>query len=104
MFVNVPSFSANDDAGRTTSAYFRVESFRKMSCETMNSQRFEALLDVVGVRLGLRRILADQVERLDPAVVQAGDDLVEPVPGLLRHLGPPAPANFARISGSSTGW
>ena len=39
VFVNVPSFSANDDAGSTTSAYFRVESFRKMSCETMNSQR-----------------------------------------------------------------
>ena len=38
VFVNVPSFSANDEAGSTTSAYLRVESFRKMSCETMNSQ------------------------------------------------------------------
>ena len=38
VFVKVPSFSAKLDAGRTTSAYFRVESFRKMSCDTMNSQ------------------------------------------------------------------
>jgi hypothetical protein len=37
VFVNVPSFSAKLDAGRTTSAYLRVESFRKMSWETMKS-------------------------------------------------------------------
>jgi hypothetical protein len=37
VFVNVPSFSAKLDAGRTTSAYFRVESFRKMSWDIMKS-------------------------------------------------------------------
>ena len=37
VFVNVPSFSAKLEAGRTTSAYLRVESFRKMSWETMKS-------------------------------------------------------------------
>ena len=71
VFVNVPSFSAKLDAGRTTSAYFRVESFRKMSCDIRNSRPSEPLLDVAGVRLGLRRVLADEVERLDPAVVEA---------------------------------
>jgi hypothetical protein len=51
--------------------------------------RLEALLDVVRVRLRLRRVLADQVERLDTAVVQAGDDLVEAIAGHGRHLDPP---------------
>ena len=37
VFVNVPSFSAKLDAGSTTCAYLRVESFRKMSCEMRNS-------------------------------------------------------------------
>ena len=49
----------------------------------------EALLDVVGVRLGLGRVLADQVERLHAPVVEPGDDLVEPVARRLRHLHPP---------------
>ena len=37
--VNVPSFSANTAAGKTTSAK-RVVSLRKGSCTTMNSQSF----------------------------------------------------------------
>ena len=35
-FVNVPDFSRNDEAGRTTSAYF-VVSFSKISWQTRNS-------------------------------------------------------------------
>ena len=49
----------------------------------------EAFLDVLGVRLGLRRVLADQVQGLDAPVVQAGDDLVEAVAGPLWNLGAP---------------
>ena len=49
----------------------------------------EPLLDVVRVRLGLRRVLADQVERLHTAVVEARHHLVEPEAGPLRHLGAP---------------
>ena len=49
----------------------------------------QALLDVVGVRLGLRGVLADEVERLDAPVVEAGDDLVEAVAGPRGHLGAP---------------
>ena len=37
VFVKVPSFSAKLEAGRTTSAYLRVESFRKMSCDIRKS-------------------------------------------------------------------
>ena len=51
--------------------------------------RRQALLDVARVRLGVRRVLADQVERLRPAVVEPRDDLVEPVAGRLRHLDAP---------------
>ena len=49
----------------------------------------ETLLDVACVRLGLRRVLADEVERLDAPVVEAGDDLVEAVARSLGHLGAP---------------
>ena len=49
----------------------------------------EPLLDVVRVRLGLRRVLADQVERLDPVVVEAGHHLVEPVAGALGQVDAP---------------
>ena len=49
----------------------------------------EAFLDVLGVRLRLGGVLADEVERLDAPVVQAGDDLVEAVAGPLGNLGAP---------------
>ena len=49
----------------------------------------EPLLDVARVGLGLGGVLADEVERLDAPVVEAGDDLVEAVAGSLRHLGAP---------------
>ena len=89
VFVNVPSFSAKLDAGKTTFAK-RVEvSFRNRSCATRNSSFAQPLLDVVRVRLGLRRVLADQVERLDPAVVEAGHHLVEPVAGALGQVDAP---------------
>ena len=50
---------------------------------------FEAFLDVLRVRLRLRRVLADQVERLDAPVVEARDDLVEAVARPLGNLGAP---------------
>ena len=49
----------------------------------------EAFLDVAGVRLGLRGVLADEDERPDAAVVEATHHLVEPVPGRLGYLGAP---------------
>ena len=49
----------------------------------------EPLLDVVRVRLGLRRVLADQVQRLDPPVMKAGHHLVEAVAGALGQVGAP---------------
>ena len=52
-------------------------------------EAFEAFLDMARVRLGLRRVLADEVERLDPPVVEAGDDLVEAVARPLGNLSPP---------------
>ena len=67
----------------------RVMSLRKMSCETRKSSTAEPLLDVVRVRLGLRRVLADEVERLDAAVVEAAHHLVEAVARRLGHLDAP---------------
>ena len=49
----------------------------------------EALVDVVGVRLRLGRVLPDEVERLDAPVVEAGHHLVEPVARRLGHLRAP---------------
>ena len=49
----------------------------------------EPLLDVRRVRLRLRRVLADQVERLDPPVVEPGHHLVEPVAGALGQVDAP---------------
>ena len=59
----------------------------------------EPFLDVVGVRLGLRRVLADEVERLDPPVVEAGHHLVEPVAGRLGHLDAPRLGELRRDLG-----
>ncbi len=47
------------------------------------------------VRLGLRGVLADEVERLHPAVVEAAHHLVEAVAGRLRHLRAPCLGELA---------
>ncbi len=49
----------------------------------------QPLLDVMRVRLRLGRVLADEVERLDPAVVEPRHHLVEPVAGALRQVDAP---------------
>ena len=58
---------------------------------------------MVGVRLGLGRVLADQVERPHAAVVEAGHHLVEAVAGRLRHLDAPGlgelPAHLGVVDG-----
>ena len=88
-----------DDVGELPVRVVQEEVLRDDEVEVRH-----ALLDVVGVRLGLHGVLADQVERADPPVVEAGHDLVEPVAGRRGTSTPQASENFARISGSSTGW
>ncbi len=56
--VNVPHFSRNADAGRTTSAYL-VVSFSKISWQTRNSSDFERVHHVRRVRIGLGDVLAE---------------------------------------------
>ena len=65
--VKVPSFSRNDEPGRKTCAYFAV-SFRKISCTMTISIALSAAVDVLRVRIGLRDILALDVEPLEAAV------------------------------------
>ena len=89
VFVNVPSFSAKLEAGNTTFACVRERLVEEEVLRDHELELREPLLDVVRVRLGLRRVLADQVQRLDPAVVQAGHHLVEPVPGALGQVDAP---------------
>ena len=87
VFVNVPSFSAKEDAGKTTSAYFRVQE------DVLGDQKLELaepFLDVVRVRLGLGRVLTDQVHGLQAVVVEPAHHLVEPVAGRLRHVDAPS--------------
>ena len=72
--VKVPSFSRNDEPGRKTCAYFAV-SFRKRSCTTTHSIACEAGGHVLRVGIGLRDVLALDVDALESAI----DRLVEHV-------------------------
>ncbi len=58
-------------------------------------QLVQPLLDMVRVRLGLRGVLADQVERPDAPVVQPGHHLVEAVPRRLGERDPPGLGELA---------
>ena len=60
VFVNVPSFSAKLEAGKTTSAYFSRHVVQEDVLRDQEVELAEPFLDVVGVRLGLRRVLADR--------------------------------------------
>ena len=92
--VNVPSFSRNVEPGRNTCANFAV-SFRKRSCTTMHSIADQRRGHVLRVRIGLRDVLALDVQALELAVerglehvrnAQAGLALQRDAPGLLEQL------------------
>ena len=66
-FVNVPSFSRNDEPGRNTCANFAV-SFRNRSCTTMHSIDDSAAVTCCVFGIGLRDVFALDVHALEAAV------------------------------------
>ena len=62
--VNVPSFSAKQVPGRTTSAYSQL-SFQKISCMTQKSSLSSMLPDMVRVGVGDHRVQAEEIHCLD---------------------------------------
>ena len=99
----VPSFSAKETPGRTTSAS-RAVSVRKMSWTTRRSSLREALLDVVQVGVGDHRVLAQDVQGAD--LLAAGRDHLGE--GHARPCRTAAPfqylENFSTAAGLVTGW
>ena len=89
MFVKVPSFSAKLDAGKHDVGVLARHVVQEDVLRDQEVELPEPLFDVAGVRLGLRRVLADEVQRADAAVVEPAHHLVEPVAGRLGNLGAP---------------
>ncbi len=99
VFVKVPSFSAKQAEGSTTSAS-RAVSVRKMSCTTRKSRARR--LFSAWFRSGSRdhRVLADDVERLDRPGVRRGQHLGHRQAGRGRQaVTPQACSNFGARAG-----
>ena len=75
VLVKVPSFSRLGAAGSTTSANWHVL-LKKMSCTTKKSSFSNAALHVVRVRIDDAHLLADEVHRLELALVDRVHHLV----------------------------
>ena len=106
LFVTVPSVSHHEAAeGKTTSAISAVL-VSTMSCTTRKSSSGEELARLGDVGLGLRRVLADHVERAQLAALHARGTSAS---GASRSSGrivvPQAASNRARASSSrSMSW
>ena len=101
--VNVPSFSRNDVPGRNTWANAAV-SLRNRSWTTSSSSAASARLHVLGVGVGLRDVLALDVQRpegaVDRRVEHVGDAQARARRSSVRA--PQAFSNMARTASSET--
>ena len=70
-----PPFPGSEQAGRITSAKRQV-SLKKISCTTKKSSLDKAAADIIGVRIHQAHFLAEEIHRLELAIVDGVDHLV----------------------------
>ena len=95
MLVKVPSFSAKEAPGSSTSAYGAV-SEGKISCKHEEVAVLQALADVIGIRVAHDRVFTQDVECLGLPFQHAGDHLGDGHADFARAgWTPQAASNFA---------